>query len=157
MPTAACTIRQIGIDELDTATNLRAAMNAEMQGIDPDLAFPGWRARFHAFFEERLRAERAALYVAEAPDRACGLASVYLMVNHRTEIFRQPSAYITSVYVVPEQRRQRIATRLTQACIDWAKARGCDQVRLRTSDMGRAVYVAMGFSPSNELEMRLKG
>ncbi len=91
------------------------------------------------------------MYIAEMGGAPVGLACVYS--NHRTEIFLRPVAYITSVYVVPEQRRQRLATALTQACIDWAVARGIEIIRLRASKMGRPLYASMGFTPSNELEM----
>ncbi len=154
MAAAVVSIRTLTQAELGTAAELRARMNREMDEYH-DATHPGWRERFCAFFKQRMDAERAALFVAELDGAICGLASVYLMVNHRTEIFHHPTAYVTSVFVVPEQRRKKIATQLMAACIQWAKEHGCDQVRLRSSEMGRPVYLGMGFSPSNELELRL--
>src|SRR5579864_1239025 len=148
MPATELLIRSLAADELNTAVALRAAMNQELNRADPDITYPGWRARFNDFFGRRLAAGSAAIFVAEHGSTTCGLASVYLPRTHRTEIFQQPLAYVTGVYVIPEQRRQGIATRLTQACIDWARRQGCNVVRLRASEMGRPVYLQMGFSPS---------
>lgn len=147
-------LRTLAIPELEVAIELRAAMNQEMNSTDPDQEYPGWRERFRSFFAPRLSADTGAIYVAEQFGKTLGLASVYKVVNHRTEIFLLPVAYITSVYVIPEQRRQRLGTRLTQACVDWARQRGCDVIRLRASPMGLPVYLHMGFTPSNELELR---
>jgi GNAT superfamily N-acetyltransferase len=93
--------------------------------------------------------------VAERDGALCGLASVYKLVNHRSEIFKQSSAYISNVYVDPQLRRQGLATALTQMCIDWARSNGCIVARLRTSKMGRHVYAAMGFVQSDEMELPL--
>jgi len=147
------TLRALGQGNLNAAIDLRARMNQEMNGSDPDSEYPGWRLRFENFFASRIGAGSAAMYIAEMGGAAVGLACVYVLSNHRTEIFLRPVAYITSVYVVPEKRRQGLATALTQACIDWAVARGIDIVRLRASEMGRPLYAGMGFTPSNELEM----
>ncbi|HLW37786.1 MAG TPA: GNAT family N-acetyltransferase [Candidatus Eremiobacteraceae bacterium] len=154
MPTTDVVLRPLAKHELGTAVLLRALMNRELNGTDPDVDYPGWRERFVSFFAARLEVERAAIFLAESDSRAIGLASVYFGSNHRTEIFLRPIAYVTSVYVLPERRRRGLATRLTQACIDWARAKGCDVIRLRASKMGRPVYTRMGFTPSDELEIR---
>jgi GNAT superfamily N-acetyltransferase len=154
MPATDFLIHRLEQRELDAAISLRARMNQELDGVHPDAEHPGWRERFREFFATRVAADDAAVFVAQMGSEPVGLSSVYQLRNHRTEIFGRPVAYITSVYVVPEQRRRGLATRLTQACIDWARTHGCRVVRLRTSRMGREVYTRMGFTPSDELELR---
>ena len=154
MPAIDFLIRSLEQRELDAAISLRARMHHELNGVHADDEYPGWRERFKEFFATRMAADGAAVFVAQAGAEPVGLSSVYQLKNHRTEIFRRPIAYITSVYVVPERRRQGLATRLTQACVYWARAHGCQVVRLRTSPMGREVYTRMGFTPSDELELR---
>lgn len=124
-------------------------------GIDADAEYPGWRDRFVKFFAPRLAAKEAAVYVAEADGKVVGVAAVYRFANHRTEIFGRSVAYITNVYVVPAQRRHGLGTKLTQACIDWARARDYDTIRLRTTHMGRPVYAKLGFEQSNDMELWL--
>jgi len=116
---------------------------------------PRLRERFITFYQARLAAGTSASYVAEASGSVCAMASVYKLVNHRSEIFGQPSAYVSNVYVAPEQRRRGLGTALTRMCVDWARDHGCVVVRLRTSKMGRPVYAAMGFEQSDEMELLL--
>src|ERR1700738_520827 len=123
------TLRALAPGDLSASIDLRARMNQELDDSDPDSKYPGWRQRFADFFATRIAADNASMYIAEIGGAPVGLACVYLISNHRTEIFLRPVAYITSVYVIPEKRRQGLATTLTQACIDWAVARGCEKIR----------------------------
>jgi GNAT superfamily N-acetyltransferase len=147
--------RPIRPSELGLAADLRERMTRELNGDDSAPIDRELHDRFVEFYRTRLAAGTSATFVAEQGNTLCGLASVYKLVNHRSEIFGQPSAYVSNVYVEPQQRRRGLATALTQSCIDWARAQGCVIVRLRTSKMGRHVYAAMGFAQSDEMELLL--
>ena len=142
--------------DLAAACDLRAAMTRELSDSDPDQDDPQWRARFAEFYASRINAGTAALFLAEDGGDLIGMGAVYKLVNHRSEIFRQHAAYVTSVYVDPRYRRNGIATELARMSVEWAKAHGCVVVRLRTSSMGRPVYERMGFSPSSEMELEIE-
>jgi GNAT superfamily N-acetyltransferase len=146
--------RPIRQAELGFAAELRDRMTRELQGDGAALG-PQARARFVDFYSTRLAAGTSATFVAERDGTLCGLASVYKLVNHRSEIFGQPSAYVSNVYVEPDLRNRGLGTSLTKMCIDWARANGCVVVRLRSSAMGRHVYAAMGFEQSDEMEFPL--
>ena len=148
-------IRPIRPAELGLAAELRERMTRELNDDDVAPSDGQLHDRFVEFYRSRLADGTSATYVAERGGSLCGLASVYKLVNHRSEIFRQPSAYVSNVYVDPALRRQGLATALTQMCIDWARAQGCVIVRLRTSAMGRRVYASMGFAQSDEMELPL--
>lgn len=148
-------LQEATLADLDSAVALRAAMTSEIEAQDPDSVYPGWRERFLTFFRTRVPAGEAAVFLARSGLNAVGLACVYRQQTHRTEIFLDKIAYITSVYVIPARRGQGIATAVTRACIDWARGAGCRMVRLGASSMGLPMYLGMGFSPSNVLEMRL--
>lgn len=148
-------IRLLRPSELDLAADMRERMTRELQAGDIDPDDPLVHSRFVEFYRTRLAAGTSATFVAERSGSICGLASVYKLVNHRSEIFGQPSAYVSNVYVEPELRRQGLATALTRRCVDWARENGCVVVRLRTSKMGRHVYAAMGFEQSDEMELPL--
>lgn len=150
------TYRQLTIDEIDVARTMRFAMIRELDGRDPDdLYGAGWRERYVAFYAPRMEAGSAALFVAEVGDVPVGCAAVYLLENHRSEIFARRSAYVSNVFVDPAQRRRGIAAGLTRRTIEWAAAKGCEVIRLRTSAMGRSVYASLGFTPTEEMELRL--
>jgi len=134
---------------------LRREMILEIDGLDYDALYPGWRERFIAFFRDRLVIAQGQFYVAEMGGEVVGTAAVYMPATHRSEIVLRRSAYVCDVYVTPQWRRRGIARTLTQAAVDWAKESGCEVVRLRTSRMGRPVYETLGFKPSDEMELRL--
>jgi GNAT superfamily N-acetyltransferase len=148
-------MRPIRPAELGLAAEMRERMTREIQGSDAKALDPQMRDRFVEFYRTRLASGTSATFVAERTGALCALASVYKLVNHRSEIFGQPSAYVSNVYVDPELRRRGVGTALTQMCIDWARANGCVVVRLRSSAMGRHVYASMGFAPSDEMEYPL--
>jgi len=148
-------IRRFRSDEIDAVLNMRRLMTLELDAEDLDVAFPGWRARFAAFSRELIARDAAMFFVAEHGGTLIGMGGVYKLRNHRSEIYGQPAAYITSVYVTPEYRRQGVATRVTQAAVEWARDHGCGVVRLRASDSGRRVYEAIGFTPTDEMELHL--
>lgn len=147
--------RTITTDDFPTALELRAAMVRELSGEDPDMTHPGWRRRYEEFYGSRMAADEAALFFADEGAETIGMAAVYLQVTHRTSIFSQPSAYVSNVFVDPAFRRRGIAAELMQRTIAWAKAKGCANVRLRTSSMGRPLYASLGFVQSEELELKL--
>jgi GNAT superfamily N-acetyltransferase len=150
------TYRELAQSDIPIAQELRALMIREMDGgRDPDVIQPGWRDRYTEFYSSRMVHDRAALFLAEHDAKPIGVAAVYLMVNHRSEIFGFQSAYVSNVWVEPEWRRRGIASKLMGMTVDWAKNKGCEVVRLRSSKMGRAVYAGLGFVASDEMEFRL--
>jgi GNAT superfamily N-acetyltransferase len=148
-------IRQLAQAELPAITDLRREMIREIDGEDLDATTPGWRDRYVAFFGGHQREGRGGVWVVEHAGEIVGLTAAYMPRNHRTEIVGSSQLYICNVYVKPQWRRRGIATALTLHAVAWARAKGCDVVRLRTSDMGRPVYASVGFVPSNEMELVL--
>jgi len=140
---------------MNAILDMRRAMTLELDAEDLDAQFPAWRTRFGAFLEALVSQDAATFFVADLGDKLVGMGGVYKLRNHRSEIYGQPSAYITSIYVAPEYRRQGIATRITQAAVQWAREHDCVVVRLRASDSGRRVYEVVGFTPTDEMELRL--
>ena len=56
------TLRALGQDDLNAAIDLRARMNQEMNGSNPDSEYPGWRRRFEDFFASRPDRRRRHVY-----------------------------------------------------------------------------------------------
>lgn len=131
-------------------------MDRELAGVAHEEApADGWRDRFQTFYGSRMREGTAALFFAEADGGVVGLAAVYLSATHRTEVFMQRQAYVSSVYVVESMRRRGVASRLMELTVEWARAMGCRVIRLRPSAIGRTLYEKVGFEASDEMEMDL--
>lgn len=152
---AAATLRPLGVSEIGIARDMRHAMIGELDGRDADELYPGWRERYIEFYRSRMESDQAALFIAESDGCPVGVAAVYLLKNHRSDIFARQSAYVSNVWVEPAHRRKGIAAALTRKAIEWARDKGCEVVRLRSSQMGRPVYASIGFTPTDELELRL--
>ena len=150
------TIRPYRADELSSLLEMRRAMTLELDDEDLDSTRPQWRERFGVYIQQLAADDGVMFFVAELDDTLIGMGGVYKLRNHRSEIYGQPTAYVTSVYVPPEHRRKGVARRITQAAIQWAREHGCVVVRLRASDNGRRVYETLGFTPTDEMELRLE-
>lgn len=147
--------RRLSVDEIDVARTMRVAMIRELDGFDPDGAYAGWRERYVDFYAPKMRDGRAALFVAELSRVAVGVAAIYLLQNHRSVIFGRPSAYVSNVFVEPAHRRRGVAAGLMRMAVEWASSRGCEVVRLRSSSVGRPLYASLGFTSTEEMELRL--
>ncbi|HME80873.1 MAG TPA: GNAT family N-acetyltransferase [Candidatus Eremiobacteraceae bacterium] len=147
-------IRPFAEGELSAIIEMRRAMTLELDGSDLD-ADGLWRERFAEFVTGLIARHDAAFFVAQHDGELVGTGGVYVLRNHRSEIYGQPSAYVTSVYVAPAHRRLGVAKRITQAAIEWARGKGCVVVRLRASKQGRMVYESLGFTPTEEMELHL--
>jgi len=151
----ALDVREIGADALAPTADLRLAMTKELDGADLDARFPGWRARYVSFFGGLIGSGKGAVFVAFAAELPVGMGAVYRLTNHRSEIYEQPSGFVTHVYVKPAYRRRGVAAVITSRAVTWAKSHGCIVVRLRPSSMGKPVYESLGFRQTNELELDL--
>ena len=148
-------IRPYRPDELSALLDFRRAMTLELDGDDLDASWPQWRERFGRFVNAQAAQGDIMFFVAELDGALIGMGGVYKLRNHRSEIYGQTAAYVTSIYVPPEHRRKGLARRITQAAIGWAREQGCVVVRLRASRSGRRVYEALGFTPTDEMELHL--
>jgi GNAT superfamily N-acetyltransferase len=66
-------------------------------------------------------------------------------------------AYIANVYTEPEARGQGIARRILTKIIDWCRDEGLRVVYLHASEHGRPLYESLGFEPTNEMRLGLRG
>lgn len=96
----------------------------------------------------------ANVFVAEADGQIVGMA--YLIPSgNATHIYPNDWSYIRMLGVHPDHRGQGIARKLTQLCIDAAKALGEKTIGLHTSEMmdgARHLYGTMGFEQVREID-----
>jgi GNAT superfamily N-acetyltransferase len=58
---------------------------------------------------------------------------------------------VVNVYTEPESRGHGIARALMKTLMTWATSREFDRVILHASELGRPLYLSLGFVPSNEM------
>lgn len=66
-------------------------------------------------------------------------------------------AMILNMYVEREHRRRGIARALMEAMIAWCREQDFARVGLHASDEGRPLYEKLGFKPTNEMNLDLRG
>jgi GNAT superfamily N-acetyltransferase len=151
----AITYRAAEPEGYAVAAQLRFDMAHEMGSHDFVDTSSDWRERFGAYFTEKHRKGDAQLFLAYDGDVPVGMATVSVVDDYRRYVLGISSAWINAVYVVPSRRRQGVAKVLMDMATEWARAKGCRRIRLRSSDQGRLLYESLGFIPTSEMELRL--
>jgi len=64
--------------------------------------------------------------------------------------------YIMNLVTAPPYRRQGIARRVMGAMIQWLVDHGIQVIALHASEVGRPLYEELGFTPSNEMRLRIE-
>jgi GNAT superfamily N-acetyltransferase len=91
-----------------------------------------------------------------APDGSIAAgAAIWVMDWPAHMIGSGPRGNILNVYTVEAYRRRGLARELMQAIVDWCRENGIDTVVLHASPSGRSLYDSMGFTPTNEMRLRL--
>ncbi len=152
--TAADTItyRLATVDDVDTLASLRWAMESERHPelqADRDAYFAAARASIRGEIERGAQIGFLAESSGEAI--ACALLIWWPMLPNLTELHRA-RGYVSSVYTKPEYRRQGIARHLMENLMARAREMGMSRLILNASEMGRPLYLDLGFVPSRGLE-----
>lgn len=149
-------IRRAREDDLGALAQNFRSMWLEI-GWAPETLREDWADVVAAFVERARREDDFAAFVAEVDGAIVGTAACQVLSGLYPEIRRvsaHRAGYLWGVYVHPDHRRRRLATRLTQAALDHLDAVGCTTVRLHASQHGEPVYRAMGFGGTNELALK---
>jgi len=127
-------------------------------GMTPEQIEPDFRDRVARFVIESRREAELEFFVAERDERPVGAACCQLfsglypaIVTPETRRF----GYVWGVHVAADERRGGLGRRLTEACIEALRARGCTHAVLNASPAGRSVYERLGFQPANEMRLAL--
>lgn len=152
-------IRRATVDDIEEIVPLRLAMMEEFRktgqsarGVaDPD----GLAVANRSYYERKLPTGEFVSFVAVAEGKI--VATSGMVVYEAPPNPGNPTGvqgYVLNMYTVPEHRGRGLARALLDELIAHAKSLGARRVWLRTSEMGRSVYRAVGFSEDEDY-MRL--
>lgn len=100
----------------------------------------------HSFIE---RPDRFAQFVADGENgRPIGLAEASLRSDYVNGTNSSPVAFLEGLYVLPELRRQGVASRLVAAVAEWAVAVGCSELAsdaVLENELSQTVHKVLGF------------
>jgi len=83
------------------------------------------------------------------------VATACATLNGGPSIYKEPSATISGVYVLPSHRGRGYARAVTESVLAWCRGKGCASVRLIASPMGRPLYESLGFIDGAEMRLKL--
>jgi GNAT superfamily N-acetyltransferase len=134
------------------AVDHRHALIAEVEGLDWDERYPGWRARYASFYAESFELGTAALIAYDRNSGYGGSCMASVQREFRSAIMGQGIGYLNGLYVLPDLRNRHVGSLLVRAALLWLNAHGCPIVRLHPSQTSNAFYRRLGFRPVQEFE-----
>ena len=119
----------------------------------PELSLGDLTERQLETWAQMMRTDGLTVYLAWHGEDAVGTTAL-LVMPHITYACR-PSAFIESMYVLPEHRRRGVARMMVERLLDDAAGAGCHKIQLLTHkrhayDGAHAFYRSLGFEAEAE-------
>lgn len=100
----------------------------------------------YSYFRDAFAKKTCDVILAEENDICIGTGIVFYYDSVPSAFnITGKNAYITSMYVAPEYRGNGIGTNIVKEIIKLVKTRNYTVIMLNASDMGKPMYVKMGF------------
>ena len=149
-------VRRATVRDLDVLVRHRRGMFEDMGGHDPERLDLHDRS-YRRWARQRLRTKRFLAWVAvTSGGDAVASGAVWLQdVQPNPRIGLGPVPYLLSMYTVREHRGKGLASRIVREAMRWAKREGYPRMTLHASDMGRGVYLRLGWERTWEMRARL--
>lgn len=151
------TIRPAGPDDYDALADTFYKMWIDNSMTNDDF-IPDWKDKTRAFMADAALNSQGRAFVADDDGIIAGAAQCLISRKLYPQALKPDvrlDGYIWGVYVEPTYRRSGLATRLTDACVDYLSDIGCTRAVLHASPTGKPVYKALGFKETNEMRREL--
>lgn len=150
------TVRAAELSDLDTVVALRLALLREHQS-NPlfERLHPDAESRARELYRAHLSSPEQIILLAERGGVAVGILRCVHAASSPL-LLPESYAYLSSAYVVPEERRSGILKALFETGVRWCRSRGLSEARLYVSmedSAARAVWSSLGFAPVEELRV----
>lgn len=148
-------IRRAVADDAYLLARLRHQLWDEVNPERP--ATSDYREQLYVYLYETIAAGTTIGWLAEAAGRPTGMLTLLLHAYPPLPTTENRRGYVSALYVVPEQRRQGLGRALMETVIGFAEEQGLQRLELRTTDAGRPLYAALGFTTHEVLTLRTGG
>lgn len=150
------TIRRASTADLETLVHHRGSMFRDM-GYSDERAISSMLAKFRVWLREHLEAGDYLAWLVDARDGSIAAGTGLWLMDWPPHMTGQGvrRGNILNVYTAASFRRRGLARELMKAALVCCKENGVDTVILHASPAGRTLYESMGFTPSNEMRLRL--
>jgi GNAT superfamily N-acetyltransferase len=119
---------------------------ASIAALSAQMGYPASEEAMVRRLDRVLGDERHAVFVAEGRD---GEVAGWVHVCERLLLLSEPQAAIEGLVVEQADRRQGTGRRLMAEAEQWARARGCTEVKLRSNverEVAHLFYEAIGYN-----------
>lgn len=149
-------LRRASIADLETLVHHRQAMFRDM-GHSDEAAMSSMSAKFRVWLREHMECGDYLAWLVDAADGSIAAGTGLWLMDWPPHMIGQGvrRGNILNVYTSTDFRRRGLARELMRAVLDWCKENGVDTIILHASPAGRALYEEMGFTPTNEMRLRL--
>jgi GNAT superfamily N-acetyltransferase len=152
------TIRPASVSDIPEILRQRRGMY-EAMGFRDAHDLDQMIATCRPYFEKSIPDGTFRAWLASANGRTVGGGAVVITMRpcHPYDYDQDcRQAGILNVYVDAEFRRQGIARRLMETMIAWCRDQKFHRVTLHASRDGKPLYESMGFTPTSEMELKLR-
>ena len=163
MPEIPFTIRPAAPADVPTLVRHRVEMFRDMGRLADEATAATLRATSESAIRAWLEAGTYLGWLAEPVGQIGGVAGGAglqlrpMLPRPRPDgagVLLGPEAYVMNVYVERMWRRKGVAALLMERVLAHARGAGLGVITLHASDEGRALYLRLGFTPTNELRLR---
>jgi GNAT superfamily N-acetyltransferase len=154
---AALAVRAASLEDLDAIVELRLSLLREYHSHPFYAALrPDPRARAYELYHSQLSSPYETIFLAERAGRVIG---VLRCVDTPTSPVLLPEryCYVSSVYVLPDERKKGVLRALLDAADRWCLERDIGEMRLHNSVFSheaRHAWKALGFEVVEEVRRR---
>jgi GNAT superfamily N-acetyltransferase len=152
------TVRQAGINDAAIIAGHRVAMFRDMGEVPTDALAARLLSTSTAALAALLREGSYVGWLAiDGSDRVIAGAGAHIKpqlprISHDgVRVATGTVPLVVNVYTEPVWRGKGVARSLMNTLMKWAQAQGFDRVILHASADGRALYLSLGFVPTNEM------
>ena len=151
------TVRVAVLDDIPALIAYRRAM-FESMGISDQNALARMCEAMTGYLVQAMISGEYRAWVAEAGGEVIasgGLVIHCLPPSPRNMDGRE--GYILNIYTVPAWRGHGVATAIVRAILDYLQEVGVPVATLHATSAGRPIYERLGFEPTNEMRLILRG
>ena len=126
-------------------------------GYTDEAAMTAMSAKFRPWLLAHMNAGDYLAWLISAPEGTIAAGAGLWLMDWPPHMIGNGSrrGNILNVYTHPDFRRRGLARELMRAALAWCGGNGVDTVILHASLDGRSLYESMGFTPTNEMRIRL--
>ena len=153
---AGFTIRRASTEDLEVLVAHRRAMFQDM-GYNDEAALDAMSAKSRVWLLKHLEAGDYHAWLVYAPDGLVAAGAGLWLMDWLPHMIGQGAqrGNIVNVYTSASFRRRGLARHVMEAILLWCRQNCIDTIVLHASDSGRKLYQSMGFTPTNEMRLRL--